>query len=46
MFVALDDNTDGMIHASDISWENDGVELLKNYAKGDEVECQSLKYRY
>lgn len=42
MFVALDDNTDGMIHESDISWENDGVELLKNYNKGDEVECKVL----
>ena len=42
MFVALDDNTDGMIHASDISWESDGVELLKNYGKGDEVECKVL----
>ena len=42
MFVALDGNTDGMIHESDISWENDGVELLKNYNKGDEVECKVL----
>lgn len=42
MFVALDEHTDGMIHESDISWENDGVELLKNYNKGDEVECKVL----
>ncbi len=42
MFVALDENTDGMIHESDISWENDGVELLKSYNKGDEVECKVL----
>ncbi len=42
MFVALDENTDGMIHESDISWKNDGVELLKNYNKGDEVECKVL----
>lgn len=42
MFVALDENTDGMIHESDISWENGGVELLKNYNKGDEVECKVL----
>lgn len=42
MFVALDENTDGMIHESDISWENNGVELLKNYNKGDEVECKVL----
>lgn len=42
MFVALDDNTDGMIHESDISWDNNGTSLLKNYAKGDEVECKVL----
>ncbi len=42
MFIALDDNTDGMIHESDISWDNNGTSLLKNYAKGDEVECKVL----
>lgn len=42
MFIALDDNTDGMIHESDISWDNNGAELLKNYNKGDVVECKVL----
>ncbi|MBN8511711.1 MAG: 30S ribosomal protein S1 [Rickettsiales bacterium] len=42
MFIALDDNTDGMIHESDISWDNNGAELLKNYNKGDIVECKVL----
>jgi small subunit ribosomal protein S1 len=42
MFVALDDNTDGMIHESDISWSNNGAELLKNYNKGDVIECKVL----
>ena len=42
MFVAIDTNTDGMIHGSDLSWENNGAELLKNYNKGDEVECKVL----
>ncbi len=42
MFVAIDTNTDGMIHESDLSWENNGTELLKNYTKGDEVECKVL----
>ena len=42
MFVAIDTNTDGMIHESDLSWENNGAELLKNYNKGDEVECKVL----
>ena len=42
MFVAIDTNTDGMIHASDLSWEGNGTELLKNYNKNDEVECKVL----
>jgi len=42
MFIALDDNTDGMIHESDISWDNNGSELLKSYNKGDIVECKVL----
>ena len=42
MFVAIDTNTDGMIHESDLSWDNNGTELLKNYTKGDEVECKVL----
>lgn len=42
MFVAIGVNTDGMIHESDITWEGNGIELLKNYNKGDEVECKVL----
>ena len=42
MFVAIDTNTDGMIHESDISWESSGAELLKDFNKGDEVECRVL----
>jgi len=42
MFVAIDTNTDGMIHESDISWEGVGAELLKEFNKGDEIECKVL----
>ena len=42
MFVALDEDIDGMIHESDISSEGRGTELLKTYNKGDEVECKVL----
>ena len=42
MFVALDTYTDGMIHESDLSWDNNGIELLKNYNKGDEIECKVI----
>lgn len=39
MFVAIGPDIDGMIHESDISWENSSA-ALKNYKKGDEVECK------
>jgi small subunit ribosomal protein S1 len=42
MFVALDDNIDGMIHETDISFEGNGPELLKSFKKGDIVECKVL----
>lgn len=42
MFAALGDNIDGMIHETDISWGNNNAELLKNYNKGDEIECKVL----
>ncbi|NRB11148.1 MAG: 30S ribosomal protein S1 [Rickettsiaceae bacterium] len=43
IFVKISENTDGMIHESDISWEGNGAEALKNYNKGDEIECKVLK---
>lgn len=42
IFVVLGDNLDGMIYEGDISWEDNGNELLKTYKKGDEVECKVL----
>ncbi|WP_375326451.1 30S ribosomal protein S1 [Candidatus Tisiphia endosymbiont of Nemotelus uliginosus] len=42
IFVALDDNIDGMIHESDISWEGNGAELLKTYKKNDLIDCKVL----
>jgi small subunit ribosomal protein S1 len=42
MFVALDDNIDGMIHETDITFEGNGAELLKSFKKGEIVECKVL----
>jgi small subunit ribosomal protein S1 len=42
MFVAVEDNIDGMIHESDISRDGNGAELLKSYSKGDIIECKVL----
>ncbi len=41
MFVAIGPDIDGMIHESDISWDNSAA-LLKSYKKGDEVECKVI----
>lgn len=43
LFVTIAENTDGMIHESDLSWEGGGTSLLKEYNKGDEIECKVLK---
>ena len=42
MFVALNDEIDGLVHASDISWSGSGEVELKNYRKGQDVECKIL----
>lgn len=42
IFVALDDNIDGMIHESDVSWEGNNSAVMKSFNKGDIVECKVL----
>lgn len=42
IFVALEENIDGMIHETDISRGGDNAELLKGFKKGDMVECKVL----
>ena len=42
VFIGLDGNIDGLIHLSDLSWEEDGEEVIRNYSKGDELEAVVL----
>ena len=42
IFVALNDDLDGLLHMSDISWEKSGEEAIKEFKKGDEVEAKIL----
>jgi small subunit ribosomal protein S1 len=43
IFIGLPGNIDGLIHLSDISWQQEPTEaLLRNYKKGDEVEALIL----
>jgi len=42
VFIGLNGNIDGLIHLSDLSWEEDGEEVIRNYKKGDELEAVVL----
>ena len=42
LFVALSEDIDGLVHLSDISWDGNGDELIKNYAKGSDVKAKIL----
>ena len=42
VFIGLDGNIDGLIHLSDLSWDEDGEEVIRNYSKGDELEAVVL----
>ncbi|MGB2205675.1 MAG: 30S ribosomal protein S1 [Candidatus Puniceispirillaceae bacterium] len=42
LFVGLNDDIDGLVHLSDISWENAGEEALEGFTKGDVVKAKVL----
>jgi small subunit ribosomal protein S1 len=42
LFVALTEDIDGLVHLSDLSWDGNGDELIKNYVKGNKVEAKIL----
>lgn len=42
LFVALTDEIDGMVHLSDISWEDQSEDALKAFNKGDVVKAKIL----
>ena len=39
IFIGLDGGIDGLIHLSDISWDNTDEELIRNYKKGQDLEA-------
>ena len=43
LFVALNDEIDGMVHISDISWGDQSDEILKSYKVGDKVMTKILE---
>lgn len=42
IFVGLPGNIDGLVHLSDLSWNEAGEEVVRNYRKGEEVEAVVL----
>src|SRR5690625_829017 len=42
IFVGLEGGIDGLVHLSDLSWDDSGEEAVRNYKKGDEVEAVVL----
>ena len=38
IFIGLEDGIDGLIHLSDLSWDESGDIAVRNYKKGDELE--------
>ncbi|HEX3429791.1 MAG TPA: 30S ribosomal protein S1 [Rhizomicrobium sp.] len=42
LFVGLDNEIDGMVHLSDLSWDKSGEQAVTEYKKGDMVKAQVL----
>jgi small subunit ribosomal protein S1 len=42
VFIGLPGGIDGLVHLSDISWNEPGEEAVKKYKKGDEIEATVL----
>jgi small subunit ribosomal protein S1 len=42
IFIGLEGNIDGLVHLSDISWNETGEEAVRSYNKGDEIETVIL----
>jgi len=42
IFIGLEGNIDGLVHLSDISWNEDGEEAVRRYKKGEEIEAVVL----
>ena len=42
IFIGLDGGIDGLIHLSDITWEDENEEVVRDFKKGDELEAVVL----
>lgn len=42
IFIGLDGEIDGLVHLSDISWEETGEQAVRQYTKGDKIDTVIL----
>src|ERR1051325_11000709 len=42
LFIGLDNDIDGMVHLSDLAWDKQGDEAVKDYQKGQTVQAKVL----
>ncbi len=42
IFIGLDGGIDGLIHLSDLSWNDTGEQVVRQYKKGQEIEAMVL----
>jgi len=42
LFIGLTEEIDGMVHLSDLSWDQSGEEAIKDFKKGDTVKAKVL----
>jgi len=42
IFIGLDGEIDGLVHLSDISWEESGEQAVRQYTKGDKIDTVIL----
>ncbi|HWY14657.1 MAG TPA: 30S ribosomal protein S1 [Rhizomicrobium sp.] len=42
LFIGLDNDIDGMVHLSDLSWDKPGEQAVADYKKGDMVKAKVL----
>ncbi len=42
IFIGLPGSIDGLVHLSDLSWNQPGEEAVRNYKKGEEIEAMVL----
>jgi len=42
IFIGLEGGIDGLVHLSDISWQDSGEDAVRNFRKGEEIEAVVL----